>query len=120
MCDELQKAIELQREYDVDTTKGATLLAKAAVKSMKAMNENFIKHCEDSERKWGQLAQDIKELKASFEEYKTDATKYRLIVELIKALFGTTKRSILTLMWFAVLVGVVHLKDIIDLLKVLV
>jgi hypothetical protein len=120
MCDELAKAIEIQSEYDVDTTKGATLLAKAALKSMRAMNENFIKHCEESDKKWGQLAQDIKELKASFEEYKTDATKYRLIVELVKALFGTPKKSILTLCWFAVLIGVAHLKDIIELLKVLV
>lgn len=120
MCDELQKAIELQSEYNVDTTKGATLLAKAALRSMIKQNENFIKHCEESDRRWGVLAQDIKDLKASFEEYKMDATKYRLIVELTKALFGTTKRSILTLVWFAVLVGVVHLKDIIDLLKALI
>lgn len=120
MCDELQKAIELQSEYNVDTTKGATLLAKATLRSMVKMNENFIKHCGESDRRWGVLAQDIKDLKASFEEYKMDATKYRLIVELIKALFGTTKRSILTLVWFAVLVGVVHLKDIIELLKALI
>lgn len=120
MCDELQKAIEMQTEYDVDTTKGATLLAKAAVKSMRAMNENFIKHCEDSERKWGLLAQDIKDLKASFEEYKTDATKYRLIVEIFKALFGTTKRSILTMCWLVVILGMAHIKDLIDILKLLI
>ena len=120
MCDELAKALELQEEYKVETTKGATLLAKAALRSMVKMNENFIKHCEEADKRWDALAQDIKDIKNSFEEYKMDATKYRLIVELIKALFGTTKRSILTLVWFAVLVGVVHLKDIIELLKALI
>ena len=121
MCEELKAALELQKELgNVDTTKGAIMLFKAAANSMTKMSAVMKEHIEEADRKWDKLAADIRDLKASFEEYKTDATKYRLIVELIKALFGTTKRSILTLVWFAVLVGVVHLKDIIELLKALI
>ena len=120
MCEDLEKAIEIQQELGVETTKGASLLFKAAVSSMNKMSRVMKEHIEDADKRWSALAQDIKDLKNSFEEYKTDATKYRLIVELIKALFGTAKRSILTLVWFAVLVGVVHLKDIIELLKALI
>lgn len=120
MCDELEKAIEIQSEYDVDTTKGATLLAKAAVRSMRKMNEIFIAHQKEAEQRWQTIDNKLETLQKSFDDYKTDATKYRLIVELIKALFGTTKRSILTLVWFAVLLGAVHLKDILELLKAMV
>lgn len=121
MCEELKAALELQKELgNVDTTKGAIMLFKAAANSMTKMSAVMKEHIEEAGRKWDKLAADIQDLKASFEEYKTDATKYRLIVELVKALFGTARRSVLTLVWFAVLVGVVHLKDIIDLLKALV
>lgn len=131
MCDELAKAIEMQTEYKVDTTKGATLLAKAAVKSMMKMNENFLKHQkEENERfvkhqqeadaRWNVIEAKLENLQRSFDEYRTDATKYRLIVELVKALFGTTKRSIVTLMWFGAILGMFHLKDMIEVLKVLV
>ena len=120
MCEDLEKALEMQQELGIETTKGAILLFKAVVSSIHKMNHAMKEYVEGTDKRLTALAQDIKYLKDSFEEYKTDATKYRLIVELIKALFGTTKRSILTLVWFAVLVGVVHLKDIIDLLKALI
>ena len=120
MCEDVEKALEMQQELGIETTKGAILLFKAVVSSIHKMNRAMKEYVEGTDKRLTELAQDIKYLKASFEEYKTDATKYRLIVELIKALFGTTKRSILTLVWFAVLVGVVHLKDIIDLLKALI
>ena len=120
MCEDLEKALEMQQELGIETTKGAILLFKAVVSSIHKMNRAMKEYVVGTDKRLTELAQDIKYLKDSFEEYKMDATKYRLIVELIKALFGTTKRSILTLVWFAVLVGVVHLKDIIDLLKALI
>ena len=131
MCNELAKAIEMQAEYKVDTTKGATLLAKAAVKSMMKMNENFlkyqkeendrfVKHQQEADARWNVIETKLENLQRSFDEYRTDATKYRLIVELVKALFGTTKRSIVTLMWVGAILGMFHLKDMVEVLKVLV
>ena len=131
MCDDLAQALELNKEIGAKTTKGAEFLFKAAVKSMMKMNQNFIeykksedarfaKHQEEAEARWNAVDAKLEYLQKSFDEYKTDATKYRLIVELIKALFGTTKRSLVTLAWFGVLMGLFHIKDIVDLLKVLI
>lgn len=120
MCDELQKAIELQSEYNVDTTKGATLLAKATLRSMKKMNEMFVEHQKEAEERWKAIDGRLENLQRSFDDYKTDATKYRLIVEIFKALFGTAKRSILTMCWLVVILGMVHIKDLIDILKLLI
>ena len=92
------------------------MLFKAAANSMAKMSAAMKEHIEEANRKWDKLAADIQDLKASFEEYKTDATKYRLIVEIFKALFGTTKRSIMTLIYFAFIMGAIHLKDILPIL----
>ena len=117
MCEELKAALELQKELgNVDTTKGAIMLFKAAANSMAKMSAAMKEHIEEADKKWDKLAADIQDLKASFEEYKTDATKYRLIVEIFKALFGTTKRSIMTLIYFAFIMGAIHLKDILPIL----
>lgn len=116
MCEDLEKALEMQQELGVETTKGAILLFKAAVISMNKMSRIMKEHIEDADKRWSALAQDIQDLKASFEEYKTDAAKYRLIVEIFKALFGTTKRSIMTMIYFAFIMGAIHLKDILPIL----
>lgn len=120
MCDELEKALEIQTEYEVDTTKGATLLAKAALKSMRKMNEMFVAHQKEAEERWRAVDDKLENLQKSFDEYRMDATKYRLIVELIKALFGTPKKSVLTLVWFGVIIGMVHIKDMLELLKMFI
>ena len=117
MCEELKAAIKKKKELgNVDTTKGAIMLFKAAANSMAKMSAAMKEHIEEAGKKWDKLAADIQDLKASFEEYKTDATKYRLIVEIFKALFGTTKRSIMTLIYFAFIMGAIHLKDILPIL----
>ena len=117
MCEELKAALELQKELgNVDTTKGAIMLFKAAANSMTKMSAVMKEHIEEAGKKWDKLAADIQDLKASFEEYKTDAAKYRLIVEIFKALFGTTKRSIMTMIYFAFIMGAIHLKDILPIL----
>lgn len=120
MCEELKAALELQKELgNVDTTKGAIMLFKAVSTSMAKMNSAWNTHIKDSDQRLNSMAQDIKDLKAAFEEYKTDAAKYRLIVEIFKALFGTTKRSIMTLIYFAFIMGAIHLKDILPILTTL-
>lgn len=116
MCEDLEKALEMQQELGIETTKGAILLFKAVVSSIHKMNRAMKEYVEGTDKRLTELAQDIKYLKDSFEEYKTDATKYRLIVELIKALFGTTKRSIMTMIYFAFIMGAIHLKDILPIL----
>lgn len=120
MCEELKTALELQKELGTaDTTKGAIMLFKAAANSMTKMSAVMKEHIEEADKKWDKLASDIQDLKASFEEYKTDAAKYRLIVEIFKALFGTTKKSIITLIYFAFIMGAIHLKDILPILTTL-
>lgn len=120
MCEELKTALELQKELGTaDTTKGAIMLFKAAANSMTKMSAVMKEHIEEADKKWDKLASDIQDLKAAFEEYKTDAAKYRLIVEIFKALFGTTKKSIMTLIYFAFIMGAIHLKDILPILTTL-
>jgi phage-related protein len=117
MCEDLKAALELQRELGTaDTTKGAVMLFKAAATSMSKMSAAMTEHIKEADAKWEGIKQEIRELKESFEEYKTDAAKYRLIVEIFKALFGTTKRSIITLLYFAFIMGAIHIKDILPFL----
>lgn len=121
MCEDLDRAMEIQTELGgADTTKGAIMLFKAAATSMNKLSKKVDAHVKESDKWRSELVKEIKELKESFEEYKTDATKYRLIVEIFKALFGSTKRSILTLVWLGVLMGLVHFKDVVELLKILI
>lgn len=121
MCEDLDRAMEIQTELGgADTTKGAIMLFKAAATSMNKLSKKVDAHVKESDKWRSEVVKEIKELKEAFEEYRMDATKYRLIVEVFKALFGTPKRSILTLVWFAVIIGLVHLKDVIELLKLFV
>lgn len=121
MCKDLDTAMELQTELGgADTTKGAIMLFKAAAKSMNKLSEKMEAHIKDADARWEAVDVKLENLQKSFDEYKTDAAKYRLIVELIKALFGTTKRSIVTLVWFGVLFGIFHLRDLLEVLKTLI
>ena len=120
MCRDLDTAMELQKELGgADTTKGAIMLFKAAAKSMNKLSEKIETHIKEADERWTTVDNKLETLQKSFDEYMTDATKYRLIVEIFKALFGTTKRSILTLAWFGVIMGLVHLKDVIEILATL-
>lgn len=117
MCKDLEAAMEIQKELGGDTTKGAVLLFKAAAKSMEKITHKMDDHIKEADKRWKTVETKLENLQKSFNDYMTDATKYRLIVEVFKALFGTTKRSVLTLVWFAVIMGLVHIKDILELLK---
>ena len=118
MCKDLDVAMEVQKELGgADTTKGAIMLFKAAAKSMNKLSEKMDAHITEADNRWKLVDEKLEHLQKSFDEYRTDAAKYRLIVELIKALFGTTKRSLVTLMWFGGVFGLLHFKDILDILK---
>lgn len=128
MCDDLQTAIHTQEELGTDTTKGAMMLIKAAATSIKKSQTALQKHIAESEEKMTRIEQkvDVKlskidkkvdDLTKSFEAYKMDATKYQLIVEVCRALFGSVKRTVLTFVVFGVLMGFVHMSEILDLLK---
>lgn len=118
MCKDLDMAMEVQKELGgADTTKGAIMLFKAAAKSMNKLSEKMDTHIKEADNRWKMVDEKLENLQKSFDEYRTDAAKYRLIVELIKALFGTTKRSLVTLLWFGGVFGLLHFKDILEILK---
>ena len=120
MCEDLDRAMELQTELGgADTTKGAIMLFKAAAKSMNKLSKKMDAHIHEADNRWKQVDEKLETLQKSLDEYTQDAAKYRLIVELFKALFGTTKRSIVTLMWFGAIFGVFHIKDMVEVLKAL-
>lgn len=127
MCDELETAIETQEQVGTDATKGALALTKAALKSMKKqgnamkeMAEKFNKHVEESDKRLASMSADIKYIKETVNTFYADATKWQLIIQICKALFGDTKRCILTTVWGALILGAVHFSEIIELLKAMV
>lgn len=134
MCDELETALEAQETLGADTTKGASLLFKAALKSMrkqgaemKQIAEDFKHHVQESDKKLAALSNDFSSMKDMMEgikedvkKFQLDATKWQLVVQLLNALFGTVKRFICTLIVFVLLTGLAHFQDLIDLLKALI
>lgn len=127
MCNELETAINMQEELGADTTKGALMLTKAALKSMKKqgaemtqMARDFKNHVEESEKKLNVLTDKVNEINHKVDLFATDATKWQLVIQISKALFGDTKRCILTTVWIALAIGAVHFTEIIDLLKAMV
>lgn len=127
MCEELENALETQEVLGAEMTKGASLAFKAAIKSMrkqgeemKHMAQDFKRHVEESEQKLHDLAEDVKSIKSSVESFQADATKWQLILQILKALFGDTKRCVLTTVWVALILGAVHFSEIIELLKAMV
>lgn len=128
MCDDLQNAISAQEQLGADTTKGAMMLIKAAAASIKKSNNALQKHIAESDVKLTKIEQKVDsqltkieqkvaDLAKSFEDYKLDATKYQLIVEVCRALFGSVKQTIITFVIFSVIMGLVHMSEIIELLK---
>lgn len=134
MCDELETALEAQETLGADTTKGASLLFKAALKSMrkqgaemKQIAEDFKHHVEESDKKLAALSNDFSSMKDMMEgikedvkKFQLDATKWQLVVQLLNALFGTVKRFICTMIVFVLITGLAHFQDLIDLLKALI
>lgn len=61
----------------------------------------------------GKLDMLIKEVRAA----QNDADRYRLLVDIWRALFGSTKKTILTFLIIGVIIGFVNIKDVIELLR---
>jgi len=58
----------------------------------------------------------LKEVRSSQE----DAGKYRLLVDIWRTLFGSTKKTITTFIIVGVIIGLVNMKDVLELLRVLI
>ena len=61
----------------------------------------------------GKLDMLIKEVRAA----QNDADRYRLLVDIWRALFGSVKKTILTFLITGVIIGFVNIKDVIELLR---
>ena len=123
MCDDLSNALELQEQLGSDTTKGAVMLFRAAAKSMNKLSNQIKEHIEDSDKrdiKINARLDKIDERLERIEKKSEDATKWQLVVKICQALFGDIKRTITTFIMIGVLLGLVHFKDILDIIKALV
>ena len=123
MCDDLSNALELQEQLGSDTTKGAVMLFKAAAKSMNKLSNQIKEHIVESDKrdiKINARLDKIDERLERIEKKSEDATKWQLVVQICQALFGDIKRTITTFRMSGVLLGLVHFKDILDIIKALV
>lgn len=61
----------------------------------------------------GKLDMLIKEVRAA----QNDADRYRLLVDIWRALFGSVKKTILTFLIVGIIIGFVNIRDVLDLLR---
>lgn len=127
MCDELETALEAHQTLVGEADKGTLLLVKASLKTfkkqgaeMKQIAADFKRHVEESEVKLNALTADVKVIKDTMASFQADATKWQMVIQVLKALFGDSKRCVITLMYLAVILGAVHFSEIIELLKALI
>lgn len=66
------------------------------------------------------LREDIAELKSEVLKSLEKASKWKALTDMLTACFGTVQDTIKTLLIIGFFVGAVHLKDIIDLVKMIV
>lgn len=126
MCDDLNTILKAQT-IKVKTPAWAVTMMEAAVASMKKTNERLAKHIEESDTRWSNVDARIQGLEDKIARLTTviegkleDATKYRLVVEVFKALFGDTKKSIRTLLYIGIIFGLVNFKDVLEIIKALI
>lgn len=67
-------------------------------------------------RQGGQIDLLIKSVQSSQE----DADRYRLLVDIWRALFGSVKKTVLTFVIFGIIIGIINIKDVVDLIRGLV
>lgn len=127
MCDDLEHAIELQEEMGSDTTKGAMMLLKAAAKSIARVSAQLKDHILEDKKNTEELANrmtaletTVREFKDAFEKYQTDAVKWQVVVGLLNWLFGTAKRTFVTILTFGIVFGAIHIKDVIEVMRALI
>lgn len=61
----------------------------------------------------GKLDMLIKEVRAA----QNDADRYRLLVDIWRALFGSVKKTVLTFLIVGIIIGFVNIRDVLDLLR---
>lgn len=127
MCDDLEHAIELQEKTGSDTTKGAMMLLKAAAKSIARVSAQLKDHIVEDKKNTEELANrmtaletTVREFKDAFEKYQTDAVKWQVVVGLLNWLFGTAKRTFVTVLTFGIVFGAIHIKDVIEVIRALI
>lgn len=127
MCEDLEATLKAQEELGSDMSKGATIALKAALNTIKRLRVDFKSYTELNDQRWQALdkrhevlAENMKKLQDSVNAYISDATKYKLIVDIAKALFGSPKKTITTLIVVAVIFGLVKLDTIIELVKAVI
>ena len=120
MCDDLENAMQLQETAGLDMTKGAKMAFLATAKSLRKLSQQFKEHIEADKQRTQDILDKITGLADKIAKDREDATRYRLVIDVFKALFGTTQKTILTLIYLTVILGLTNIKDIIELLKMFV
>ena len=127
MCADLEEAIKLQEEIGSDTTKRAMMLLKAAAKSIARVSAELKAHIEEDKKNTEVLASrmatleaTIREFKVAFEKYQTDAVKWQVVVGLLNWLFGSAKRTFVTILTFGIVFGAIHINDVVEVIRALI
>lgn len=121
MCNDLEEKLNdvVDNEYS-DLTKDAKKLFRATMRSMKDLSNQFKEHIV-ADTKWRvEINTKVDELLTKFDLMKSDAEKGRAAAIVLNALFGNARRAIMTLLFVAVILGLTNIKDITELLKILV
>lgn len=121
MCTDLeQKLEEISENEKSDLTKDAKKLFRATMKAFQKFSNQFKEHI-DSDNKWKEeINAKIQEVIVKFDAMKADAETGRAATIVLKALFGTPKRAVMTLIYVVVILGLANIKDIKDLLTILI
>ena len=120
MCDDLENAMQLQETAGLNMTKGAKMAFLATAKSLRKLSQQFKEHIDAEKQRTQDILDKITGLSDKIDKDREDATRYRLVIDVFKALFGTTQKTILTLIYLTVILGLTNIKDIIELLKMFV
>lgn len=134
MCNDLNDALELQKDLDIPEGQKAMMLIRACKQSIDKLNKKFVAHVADANSRLEQISDEQKEIRhlvvaqnekietmtKAIQESNADAARYRLLVEICKALFGNIKRTIATFIIIGVLLGLIHFKDVLDIVKALI
>lgn len=134
MCNDLNDAIELQKDLDIPEGQKAMMLIRACKQSIDKLNKKFVAHVADANSRLEQISDEQKEIRhlvvaqnekietmtKAIQESNADAARYRLLVEICKAMFGNIKRTVTTFIIVGVLLGLVHFKDVLDIVKALI
>lgn len=131
MCNDLNEAMELQKDLDIPEGQKAMMLIRACKNSIDKLQKKFVAHVADANNRLVEISDEQKELRRILKEHSEalkeiieaqasaaqDATRWQLIVQICKALFGDMKHCVMTTVWFGLILGAVHFSELIELLK---